>query len=716
MQLAILLHLMQRRSVLPEKRTTLYERYIDIFFDREAKFQVVSDNRETLVAFHKLIAWRIHTSVEKGESTGTIHLSELKTLLTDYLTPRGLDAEIVDTLFASVTDRVLCLVQRDLDSEEFAFEVQPLREFFAAEYIYDMAPSTTANNTRSACISALVTRPYWQNVLRFLAGKLGSGEVPGLPYAIRELSEDPKLGFHPIIRDVAKLLLDDLVFSGQLELAVEDVVELVLRGAGPFLIADGLLSSARTGLGFSDTRAQKHAVAKTLARLHAAESTEELVCIEYLLEELAVAGWQDRLVETLGSVPTQPWLEALERAGRHDLSGLSEAAVGSLVSSLTEDSCLGEIVERFSLKIADPQTQSLVIADFKAGRVDLCRPKMNIDAHSLIALGRSPSFRIPLTDSSDRFDTACGDDHSEIALLSPLDALRVSLCRYARDLQTDTPRLVNVALADYRDLWGGDCWPVRNLALSAAAMRKRPATGEGNLAEGSSALEIQRWLAEAQEHSASVQWWVLEADRVSSEDELACMTFLAGLLTFASSAVLRWTHRQAVPLLTSLGDDQFASLVGYTTHIGMESNRVRQPVNAAMAMDRRDLGSAKFAVLLWLAGNDRTRQSLAIVIEAQLPHLWSFGSKIGVVLQQIVAMSSRKFSIETFKGSRLVLPGGSIKASALTPPLMAEAEEILRAPESWPTDVVRLAAEKLSSRLAGQSPVVDVATAHAWGT
>ena len=89
MQLAILLNLMQRRAVLPEKRTALYDRYIEVFMDRESKSRIVAANKDVIVSFHKQLGWHIHASIEVGRSNGTINLSDLRKLLVDYLAPRG---------------------------------------------------------------------------------------------------------------------------------------------------------------------------------------------------------------------------------------------------------------------------------------------------------------------------------------------------------------------------------------------------------------------------------------------------------------------------------------------------------------------------------------------------------------------------------------------------------------------------------------------------
>ena len=61
MQLAILLHLIHVQGhALPDKRTTLYEEYMKLFFNREAeKSAVVRDHRDLLLSIHGVLAWQL---------------------------------------------------------------------------------------------------------------------------------------------------------------------------------------------------------------------------------------------------------------------------------------------------------------------------------------------------------------------------------------------------------------------------------------------------------------------------------------------------------------------------------------------------------------------------------------------------------------------------------------------------------------------------------
>ena len=74
MQLAILLHLIHvQGAALPEKRTALYGKYMELFFDREAaKADIVRDRRDLLLAIHGVLAWVLHTQAEDGAGGGSI--------------------------------------------------------------------------------------------------------------------------------------------------------------------------------------------------------------------------------------------------------------------------------------------------------------------------------------------------------------------------------------------------------------------------------------------------------------------------------------------------------------------------------------------------------------------------------------------------------------------------------------------------------------------
>ena len=252
MQLAILLSLIHRRGVsLPDKRTALYDDYVSMFFDRESeKATVVKENRDLLLRIHRYLAWVLQSEVEGGSQStsrtrssgtslsGTIAEGDLKTLLEDFLEEEGSDPTLVDRLFSGMVERVVAIVSRV--EGLYQFDVQTLREYFAARHLYQTAQYSPPGNERRGTIShrwhALSRNYYWLNVARFYAGCYSEGELAALVDDLRALSYDEvfRSTSHPQL--LTATLLGDWVFS-QRPRAMQEAVDLVLepRGLGLFV-------------------------------------------------------------------------------------------------------------------------------------------------------------------------------------------------------------------------------------------------------------------------------------------------------------------------------------------------------------------------------------------------------------------------------------------------------------------------------------------------
>ncbi|MFD9782164.1 NACHT domain-containing protein [[Kitasatospora] papulosa] len=243
MQLSILLSLTHLRgSTLPDKRTELYDAYIDVFLNREAeKDRTVRENRELLVNIHRYLGYYLHAQAEVGGASGRISTEELREVLTQFLMRETAEShfmrqrvtELIDSLLTGVVERVVALVSRVQGTYEF--EVQPLREYFAAKYLYETAPYAPATRrqagTKPDRFDGIARNPYWMNVTRFFAGCFSMGELLDLAERTARLIEDSDPTETAYPRTLALCLMQDWVFT-QSAASMKRIVQAVFDKPG----------------------------------------------------------------------------------------------------------------------------------------------------------------------------------------------------------------------------------------------------------------------------------------------------------------------------------------------------------------------------------------------------------------------------------------------------------------------------------------------------
>ncbi|MFJ3781072.1 NACHT domain-containing protein [Streptomyces sp. NPDC090093] len=215
MQLAILLWLVHTRGWnLPEKRTALYDAYITTLLDREAdKTPVVRKFREDLIEIHGYLGWILHArSQQESGLAGDIESEDLSLEVWKFLQRKEGPTDRVDELIQGIS-RIFVLVERI--EGRFEFQVQPLREFFAARHLYKTAPYHTnaveVTGSRPERLEALIRDPHWMNVARFFCGWYDVGELADLAQRIAELREDESYSYSLHSRLLVAYLLNDHV-------------------------------------------------------------------------------------------------------------------------------------------------------------------------------------------------------------------------------------------------------------------------------------------------------------------------------------------------------------------------------------------------------------------------------------------------------------------------------------------------------------------------
>lgn len=232
MQLAIFISLLRTKGeALPNKRTALYHSYINLFFDRESeKSIVIRDNRDLITDIHQFLAWILHSESEMYKTSGIIQVDDLKKRLNEYLEKEEYNTDITD-IFMAVEERVCALVSRVQGTYEF--EVQPLREYFCAMYLYKTAPHSPPGSEKAGTkpdrFEAVTRNFYWQNVLRFFAGSFDKGELPMITQELNGLLDDDLIKFTNYPYILASQLLSDYVFA-QSPRNQKDAFNIIING------------------------------------------------------------------------------------------------------------------------------------------------------------------------------------------------------------------------------------------------------------------------------------------------------------------------------------------------------------------------------------------------------------------------------------------------------------------------------------------------------
>ena len=233
MQLAIFISLLRTKGQsLPNKRTALYDNYISLYFDRESeKNNLIRDKRDLIINIHQYLAWVLHSEAELYKNSGSIQFDQLSSRLKEYLIKEGHDPSIADQLFSVLKERVCAIVSRVQGT--FEFEVQPLREYFCAKYLYTTAQNSTAATPRPGAkpdrFYAILRNFYWQNVVRFFAGCADAGELDMILQELRDVQNDELLKFTHYPRIITAQILADYVFA-QKPRKMVDVVKIIVDG------------------------------------------------------------------------------------------------------------------------------------------------------------------------------------------------------------------------------------------------------------------------------------------------------------------------------------------------------------------------------------------------------------------------------------------------------------------------------------------------------
>lgn len=694
MQLAILLHLLKDRGLLPKHRTELYSSYLETFLDREEvenKEPLLVRQRRTLMNVHAYLAWHMQVGAE-GESAKTgLSSTELSHLLEECLADQPEGREFAERLFKSFEGRVLCLVERD---GRYEFEVQTLREFFAAMYVHDNASPKGRGRSREDCFKELASRPYWLNVVRFFVGKFTSIEVKGLHQMLTDLAANAAPGLNTHLRIVAARILDDRCFDGQGDLVLRPVVEFILQGTGVVLAEDGFLDEAGDSFTFPEDAGRRIAASVLRDRLVARtdptgiqDATCQVLRRHTDPNDSLAQWWVGHFVAD------RQWLEAAralqildsEEVARLDLSDVTSAAAeaGVLTHTLFDGGYRGERREVLN-RIKD---------ELNSGAVELLprldRPTSPLEGMAAVAQACMSHRALPAERGTAR--------------LSVVDSLLPGLDEAPLPEPDDSRGWAKRLGAVYR-AWG-DGWILRQAVAEVPA--KLPLDDvDWRLGDTPPARLVQR---EAALRKGTLD---LSHSTVSDMEKRLPALWLFGVIARARNDALQQLAPGVNDAVESLSVNDFGILAAALRRY-RESSAWRQ----SEAADALRLGKLKLSPramwLLGIVGSDATVEQVENRCARNIGELLRSGERR---VDRVVALSSsnRKVPVDSLRGTRGWLHSGDIFKLNLGMLSKKLAGEVMLDPGSWPKDVVRMAIDVTSSDLSNQRLIETVAKERHW--
>ncbi|GAB3306131.1 NACHT domain-containing protein [Pseudoclavibacter terrae] len=213
MQLTILLYLLrQHGDATPSQRTELYDAYMGLLLAREANKhpRSVRKHRADLIEIMAFLGWYLQAHSEADGHNGPMPGSEIVAAMKHFQDTYGKPSNVVDELFEAASVRLWALTAKE--EGLFEFEVQSLREYFTARYLYNYAGEGDQNFDRTLVFRELLRRPYWLNTVRFYSGNATGSDI----YALKAgIEHEVTFGATPHVNVAIWTILCDGVFHSR---------------------------------------------------------------------------------------------------------------------------------------------------------------------------------------------------------------------------------------------------------------------------------------------------------------------------------------------------------------------------------------------------------------------------------------------------------------------------------------------------------------------
>lgn len=180
----------------PDRKWQLFSNFYQVIKKREANrnladpkiSKLLREGDKLIKALHNRLGFELHYRAEKSSGAQTsISRPEFREIISEIV--HSLQEDDIDrtiTLLDEATTERLVLVNTPEDGNAVRFDIRPLQEFFAAEYLYESA----IEGGFLERLRAIASDSHWREVLHFLLSALVEQSRRGeLAQAIQVLSE-----------------------------------------------------------------------------------------------------------------------------------------------------------------------------------------------------------------------------------------------------------------------------------------------------------------------------------------------------------------------------------------------------------------------------------------------------------------------------------------------------------------------------------------------
>jgi hypothetical protein len=548
MQLTILLYLMHRRQeAVPERRTELYTAYMETLFGREqAKPSLVRKYRKDLEEVTAFLGWHLQATGETEAINGRLPTQAVRRAINDYLFTMGKDTSVVDALFDGVTQRIWALTTKI--SGTYEFDVQPVREYFAARYLYAYAEASSPRSHKSAILQHLARRAHWLNTCRFYAGFANPNEISGL---VEGLEEEFEEGNHPHqTRLAAWTLLADGVFDARPR-TQQRAVRLFLDDLSVRLL-DQELGTGSWVTKFADENAAamlSSALRDSVAANPSGPLNSERLRIAWQMQpDRAVfdAWWRPRVGQAIGTGSEQAWLQAGipfqggQRLSATHVSRLNLADPGSAAAAL----------QAGVVPLPDSPDEAQLVHAVLSGLCSEVPVTAAGYAGDILRLLAPQNFLRKASRDSRPYGIDYGHADMNVTDQQRLAILRRLKSRDSRFDRIQAASRTGRGQAGTTSTWGntargvselfGPCWLAAEIAVIGAASSSEDYRTEGDLTPGRAPLgnhpDYGRLLQELRLNRSRASWWTSQAQM--HPDPLSRATWALGLVAIADDNVL----------------------------------------------------------------------------------------------------------------------------------------------------------------------------------